>query len=109
MDDVSRVAEPKTEKQAGKQAAGAIDLGDTKVDHEKSKYRPLFDNLQGNILKGHDRDHGVLFFLKFNRDKQQEVKKQIAAFAHYVTSSRLQMEEWELYHNYKIPGGSFGT
>ena len=79
-----------------------------KQQHQREILKML-ENLQGNILKGHDRDHAVLFFLKFKPNKESEIKQQMAKFVDYVTNSRLQMQEWRLYHNHKISGGSFGN
>lgn len=73
------------------------------------KNRTIVRNLQGNILKGHDRDHAALFFLRFKLDKIDAVKQRIAAFADFITSFELQMKEWQLYHSRRIPGGTFAN
>ena len=84
-----------------------------KKDLPKNQYQQavlsMLEKLQGNILKGHDRDRVVLFFLRFKPNKQEEIKQQMATFVDYITNCRLQMQEWRLYHNFRIPGGSFGN
>jgi Dyp-type peroxidase family len=84
-----------------------------KKDPSQQQYQQevisMLEKLQGNILKGHDRDHAILFFLRFKPNKQQQIKQQMATFVDYVTTYRLQMQEWRLYHNNRIPGGSFGN
>lgn len=84
-----------------------------KKDPSQQQYQQeilsMLEKLQGNILKGHDRDSAILFFLRFKPEKRQEIQRQMATFVDYVTTCRLQMQEWRLYHNNRIPGGSFGN
>ncbi|NGZ02628.1 MAG: peroxidase [Nitrospira sp. WS238] len=77
---------------------------------EKKNDKPLLMSLQGNILKGHDRNYAALFLLQFI-GPPEKVKARIEYFANegYVTSAYIQLEEWELYHKHKIPGGSFAN
>lgn len=92
-------------------------LNKTRIDHEDKLYSAALDDIQGNILKGHDRNNAIIFFLKFevkerrklSKRKQGKVKEQIAKFAKFkwLTSTFLQLKEWELFHRYKIPGGPF--
>jgi Dyp-type peroxidase family len=74
---------------------------DLKVFH-----RPLA-NLQGNILKGHGRDHTVHVFLEFRAGKRAAAKKWLAGFAAEVTSMTRQREEQQEYSAYQIPGTLF--
>ena len=73
-------------------------------------YKPLLEDLQGNILKGHGRDHSVHLFIKFKPDKQAGVKKWIQYFANnYVTSAMLQAEEACQYRDNQIKGSVFAN
>jgi Dyp-type peroxidase family len=64
-------------------------------------------NLQGNILRGHGRDHAFHIFLKFNENNIPEVKKWIREIAGYVTSAHKQREEAAEYRQNKISGKLF--
>jgi deferrochelatase/peroxidase EfeB len=46
----------------------AVNLTDTHIEHGAEKYQKMLANLQGNILKGHGRDHSVHIFLKFTSE-----------------------------------------
>ena len=67
--------------------------------------RELLENLQGNILQGHGRDHSVHVFLRFKDGKQTEVKQWIRELA--ITSAQQQLDEREQYRLYDIPGRLF--
>jgi deferrochelatase/peroxidase EfeB len=59
----------------------------------KLEYKPLLEEIQGNILKPHGRNHAVHLFLKFKGDKEK-AKKWIGEFTHtYVTSALKQAEQ----------------
>lgn len=81
-----------------------------RIDHRDPKSKPLLMNLQGNILKGHDRNYAALFLLQFV-GPPEKVKARIEYFANegYVTSAYIQLEEWDLYHKHRIPGGSIAN
>ena len=93
---------------------GRLDLTQTRIRHNEKPYSIALKNIQGNILKGHDRNEAILLFLKFEGPRAK-VKRQIATFAKFkdvgipgtITSASLQLEEFELFHNHKIPGGTF--
>lgn len=70
----------------------------------------LLDEIQGNILKSHGRNHGVHLFVKFTCD-ELTAKKWISSFAHkYVTSALAQAEDTKLYRNNKdVPGKIFAN
>ncbi len=73
-------------------------------------YRPLLEDLQGNILKGHGRDHSVHLFLKFKPDQQAGVKTWIQNFAtNYVTSALVQADEACQYRDNKKKGRVFAN
>jgi Dyp-type peroxidase family len=80
------------------------------IDPHDSRYQVLLDDLQGNIFKGHGRDHTVHIFLRFNRD-QQATKQLIRAFAaeYLRTSASRQQEEAAHYAKSKTPGDVFAN
>jgi len=65
--------------------------------------KPL-ENLQGNILQGHGRDHSVHIFLRFKDEKRYGVKKWIKKLTKCITSAQQQFDEIEQYRQYRIPG-----
>ncbi len=70
----------------------------------------LFSNLQGNILKGHGRDHTTHIFIKFKPERAPDVKKWIGNFTDkYVTSFKKQLKDRELYKRNKVSGGLFAS
>ncbi|MDQ4122830.1 MAG: Dyp-type peroxidase [Acidobacteriota bacterium] len=81
----------------------AHDTGNTEV-------RELLACLQGNILKGHGRDHTVHIFVKFSQKNVKTLRKNLIAFANdYVVSALQQQIEREQFKKYKIPGALFGN
>src|SRR5262245_16049598 len=70
-------------------------------------YRTVLTNLQGNILKGHGRDHTVQIFIEFRRGKQAAAKKWLADLSGQLTSMQCQLEEQHEYSAYRIPGSLF--
>jgi Dyp-type peroxidase family len=70
-------------------------------------YAELLSDLQGNILKGHGRDHTVHLFLQFKPDQVQPLKEWIRNFAQNITSAQQQAEEAEVYRTTKITGKPF--
>lgn len=63
---------------------------------DKFEHEPLLDEIQGNILKSHGRNHAVYLFLKFEGDIQV-AKQWIGSFTHrYVTSALEQAEQRKL-------------
>lgn len=77
---------------------------------DESEVEDLLDEIQGNILKSHGRNHAVHLFLKFTCD-EVTAKKWISNFAHkYVTSALAQAEETKLYRQNKdVPGKIFAN
>jgi len=67
----------------------------------------LLDDLQGNILKGHGRDHALLIFLRFRSRARAKAKQWIAKFAKRVTSAKKQFEEIDDFRCLSINGGLF--
>lgn len=77
---------------------------------DKFEVEDLLDEIQGNILKSHGRNHAVHLFLKFTCD-EVTAKQWISSFAHkYVTSALAQAEETKLYRQNKdVPGKIFAN
>lgn len=70
----------------------------------KQKYKPLLEEIQGNILKSHGRNHAVYLFLTFNGDNDA-VKKWIGNFSHkYVYSALEQAKQGKIYRNKETVG-----
>ncbi|MDO6414619.1 Dyp-type peroxidase [Sphingomonas sp. BIUV-7] len=67
---------------------------------------PMLDDLQGNILKGHGRDHTMNHFLRFDSAKIAAVKGQIQAIGTQVTSAIRQLHEAEAFREFGRPGGT---
>ncbi|NET51836.1 MAG: peroxidase [Merismopedia sp. SIO2A8] len=68
------------------------------------KYADLLNELQGNILKSHGRDHAVHLFLKFTA-LAQEAKEWLQTFAQaYVTSAAKQAQQTKSYKRSKKLG-----
>jgi Dyp-type peroxidase family len=67
-------------------------------------YKRALGNLQGNILKGHGRDHTAHIFLEFHKGKQNKVKKWLRDLAEQVTSMATQLKEQQDYRDYNLPG-----
>ncbi|MGB3401752.1 MAG: Dyp-type peroxidase [Microcoleaceae cyanobacterium] len=80
------------------------------IDPEDDKYKTLLTDLQGNILKGHGRDHSVHLFIQFKPDKLDEVKQWIQSFARkYVTSAYQQAAESKIYREQNVKGSLFAN
>jgi Dyp-type peroxidase family len=78
------------------------------INPSDAKYAQMLDNLQGNILKGHGREHTVHIFLELKPGKA--AREQLAAFAsRIVTSASQQHIETGQFKKFKIPGGLFAN
>lgn len=75
-----------------------------------SKLKFLY-NLQGNILKGHGRDHTTHIFIRFKEGQDKlTAQKWLKGFAeNYVTCFQQQLKERELYNRNKTPGSLFAS
>jgi Dyp-type peroxidase family len=80
------------------------DLGKP-IDWTDSKFWPLLGDLQGNILKGHGRDHTINSFLRFDGDIET-VKAELRAIGAQVTSALLQMNETDAFRTLDRLGSS---
>lgn len=81
------------------------------IDPDDPKYAAMLTNLQGNILKGHGREHTVQVFFELDvKNRGWLVRQRLAAVAgRYVTSALQQHVETQHYKRFKIPGGLFGN
>ncbi len=76
---------------------------------DKFEYEALLDEIQGNILKSHGRNHSVHLFLKFTGDAES-VKQWIGDFTHqYVTSALAQAEQAKQHRHHEREGQLFGN
>ena len=89
--------------------AMAINLNNLKpIDQNDLKFDDLLSNLQGNILKGHGRDHTANIFVEFDAAKLADVREWIHEFAEeHVTSAKKQLKENERFKRHQVPGGLF--
>ena len=79
------------------------------IDDSEATVQKVLGNLQGNILKGHGREHGLFLFFTFGGDLTQ-VKDSLCLLASkYVTSALKQHMEAEDFRAFKIPGSLFGN
>lgn len=79
------------------------------LDEANPEVQALLQRMQGNILKGHGRDHGVYIFFSFGNDLDA-ARRQLAGLAEkYVTSALRQHKEAQEYREFKIPGALFGN
>ena len=71
--------------------------GDIIKEHEEQlpEMRDAFDNLQGNILRGHGRKNSVNLFLRFQAGKETTVRQLIRGLAEdgTITSALKQSEQ----------------
>lgn len=69
---------------------------------------PFLDDLQGNILKGHGRDHTLSVFFHFKPGQQTKAKAWLATFAkRFVPSANKQLADTKLFKEQGLPGGIF--
>lgn len=76
------------------------------IDWHDHALWPLLDDLQGNILKGHGRDHTVNHHLSFDEARIADVRRQIRAIAPRITSALRQLNESEVFKTYGRPGST---
>lgn len=85
-----------------------INTNQKAIDARDLKFNDLFLNLQGNILKGHGRNHTTNIFVKFGAGKTVETKQWLKDFGeNTVTSCKTQLRETERFQRNKVPGGMF--
>ena len=75
---------------------------------EDMKLDKLFSKLQGNILKGHGRDHTANIFVKFTAPVA-DVKRWLHSYVSNITSCKQQLKANELFKSKNVSGGLFAT
>ncbi len=79
-------------------------------DPNNADMQTLLSALQGNILKGHGRDHTVHIFVKFDNSDVVKLRQHLKNFAAKTVTSALQQHvESEQFKKFKIPGAIFGN
>ncbi len=83
----------------------------TGIDPENpGKYQGLLSDLQGNILKGHGREHSVHLFVQWKPEQIAGAKEWLRAFTQtYVTSAQKQSDEAINYKQQGIAGEIFAN
>jgi Dyp-type peroxidase family len=85
-------------------------LFQTEIEANDPKWATIYKNMQGNILKGHGRDHAIMIFISFKENGIKAAKAVIVDFTHlYVTSFYKQLKEREHFKSSKIEGDTFGA
>lgn len=80
------------------------------VDPADPQLRQLLTNVQGNILKGHGRDHTVHIFFEFDGGDVEATRRHLSELAGRVVTSALQQQvESEQFKKYGVPGAMFGN
>src|SRR5437868_15397250 len=80
------------------------------IDPNDPQLQKMLANLQGNILKGHGRDHTVHIFIKLDTADVEAARARLVAVAgRIVTSAWQQHLETEQLQKFGIPGALFGT
>ena len=88
-----------------------IDLDDRNpIDPDDPQNARMLANLQGNILKGHGRDHTVHIFIKLNAGSVASIRERLVKFASKVVTSALQQHlESRQFKDFGMPGAMFGS
>ena len=86
----------------------AISLSNTSTDYRESKFDRMLSNLQGNILKGHGRNHTQHIFIQFDTGKVEQTKAWLKSFSSKkVTSCKKQLLETERFKRNGVSGDTF--
>ena len=86
-----------------------IDLNTMKIDPHNPMFAKMLRNLQGNILKGHGRDHTAHIFLTFTASGA-DLRAKFGALANsLVTSAARQRDETDQFKQFGISGVPFGN
>jgi len=87
----------------------AVNLDSTKIDPHDPQFATMLQNLQGNILKGHGRDHTAHLFLEFT-GSMAALRANFGALAARVVISALQQrDQIDTFKASGTPGGPFGN
>ena len=79
------------------------------IDPDERRYRRLFDDLQGNIVKGHSRNFVICLFVRFGEEKRKTRAWLKEFCALNLTSASTQIREARRYRQYKIQGSLFAN
>ena len=86
----------------------AISLSNTSTDYREPKFDRMLSNLQGNILKGHGRNHTQHIFIQFDTGKVEQTKAWLKSFSSKkVTSCKKQLLETERFKRNGVSGDTF--
>jgi Dyp-type peroxidase family len=86
-----------------------LDKSVARDPHTDADLRKVLPKLQGNILKGHGREHTINIFVTF-RESVEVVRRNLIALAkRYVTSAEAQQTQTDDWLNFQVPGGLFGN
>ncbi len=86
----------------------AIDLNQKAIDPHAAQFTQMMENLQGNILKSHGRDHALHIFFALGNDVQKN-KQAIRALTAFVTSSAEQLRQRDQTDRNAVFGNLFLT
>lgn len=81
------------------------------INQNDHQFDDLFQNVQGNILKAHGREHTANIFVNCNKGKQLSVKRWLKRLVEegVITSTKKQLEETAHFKATGIGGGMFAT
>jgi Dyp-type peroxidase family len=81
------------------------------INPRDEKHNDLLKNLQGNILKGHGREHTANIFITCQKGKEKVCKTWIKSLVDkgFITSAKKQIRDNFLFKDNQIDGGMFGT
>src|SRR4051794_29680998 len=85
-----------------------VNLSAKKLDPHDPALVTMMMNLQGNILKGHGRDHSAHLFVEFTGTVATNRAMLGALAARVVTSAEAQRDQAEVFRATGVPGGPFG-
>lgn len=83
----------------------------TLINQNDPQFDGLFAHLQGNILKGHGREHTANIFINCAEEKQAAVKEWLRSLVArgVITSTKKQLSDTARFKETGIDGGLFGT
>lgn len=79
------------------------------IDPDDPQFETMLRHLQGNILKGHGRDHSVNIFVQLAGDAPRARQRLGALAKRLVTSALRQRDEARQFRQFGIPGSLFGN
>jgi len=67
---------------------------------------PVLERLQGNILKGHGRDHTSNLFLRFDTARRDEARSALRRLGGHLTSAMAQLTATDAFKQLGVSGGT---